>query len=401
MNAPRPDRFRRGRPAALLALLLALAAGCATVPEGDVRRALRTVPEIPADQIRADRAMVAAFFAAGGAALTDAQLDRILPPSAPPGRIHRTAIRDVATKKNRLLVAVKADERFLWEELGHNQVLLLFLPPDVQYQPAASLFIPVAWDRKTRTIELLGGNGETQILPEDVFFSRRDPLRHAALCLLKPGGLGRLEPTREQKLLLADFWFDRGFYRRAEAAYAAIQKAAPPGEPDLDALVGKGNSLVRRARYQEAIPVFRSALLIAPDDPQVLNNLAYCMLNAREDLLVALRHALKADRLDPENPVILETIGSLNLRIGDAPAAARTLERAWARALRRSPEIQIAIMDQLVRAWLACDRRDLAWQVAEYRHRAFPEYRLPKDVLLDFPALKQAPEPLPEKTPEK
>lgn len=401
MNAPLPARFRQGRRAGLFALLLALAAGCATVPEGDVRRALRTLPEIPADQIRADRAMVAAFFAAGGAALTDAQLERILPLSAPPGQIHRTAIREIAAKKNRVLMAVKADERFLWEELGHNRILLLFLPPDVQYHPAASLFIPVAWDRKTRTIELLGGNGEIQILPEDVFFARRDPLRHAALCLIKPGKLGRLEPTREQKLLLADFWFDRGFYRRAEAAYAAIQKAAPAGEPDFDALLGQGNALVRRNRYKEAIPVFRSALLIAPDDPQILNNLAFCLLQVREDLLVALRHAHKADQLDPENPLILETLGSLDLAVGDAPAAARTLERAWARALRRSPDVQIAIMDQLVRAWLACDRKDLAWQVAEYRHRSFPEYRLPKDLLLYFPVLKLPPEPLPEKRPEK
>ena len=84
------------------------------------------------------------------------------------------------------------------------------------------------------------------------------------------------------------------------------------------------------------------------------------MLHGGGELLTALRHASKADQLDPGNPVILETIGSINLSLGDAPLAARYLERAWARALRRSPEIQIAIMDQLVRAWLAADRTDLA-----------------------------------------
>ena len=77
--------------------------------------------------------------------------------------------------------------------------------------------------------------------------------------------------------------------------------------------------------------------------------------------------------------------------------AARFLERAWARALKRAPEVQIAIMDQLVRAWIGAQRRDLAWQVAEYRKRSFPDYRFPKDILRAFPALRQPLEPLPEK----
>ena len=397
MSGPSFSGFRRGVRAVPILLLLAFSAGCATVPESGTRRALRSLPKVPENQIRADRALVAAFFAASGADLSDAQLEQIIPASAPQGGLTRSAIREAAAKQGRVLLTVKADERFLWEELAQNRVLLLLLPPDVHYSPAATLLIPVAWDQKKHVVELLDGNSEIHALPEDTFFARRDPLKHAALCLIKPGGLRRLEPSREQKLLLADFWFDQGAYRRAQALYAAAQQSTPPGKTDLAALIGQGNSLVHRNRYREAISVFRAALVLAPDDPLVLNNLAYCLLNANEDLLVALRHATKADKLDPENPVILETLGSLNLHIGDGPAAARYLERAWARALKRSPEIQIAIMDQLVRAWLACDRGDLAWQVAEYRHRAFPEYRFPKDILGFFPALKQAPKPFPEK----
>ena len=143
--------------------------------------------------------------------------------------------------------------------------------------------------------------------------------------------------------------------------------------------------------------MFRAALALEPDNPRILNNLAYCMLNGGGELLTALRHAAKADRLDPENPLVLETIGSINLKLGDAETAARFLERAWARALKRAPEVQIAIMDQLVRAWIGAQRRDLAWQVAEYRKRSFPDYRFPKDILRAFPALRQPLEPLPEK----
>ena len=386
----------------LVVLLLALSAGCATTGrENATRRSLRSIPKVPEGQLRADRAILAAFFAASGATVSDAEIARILPISAPQGRMDRSALRSIAGTKGLVLTVVKADARFLWEELGHNLPLLLLLPPDVHYDPAAAAFIPVAWDQKKRAVELLDGNGEIQTMSETAFFARREPLKQAAICLVKPGVLRRMAPTREQKLVLADFWFDQGFYRRAQAAYSSIQEESPLDSLGVEALVGRGNVLVRRGRAKEAIAVYRAALAIEPDDPKILNNLAYAMLHGGGELLTALRHANKANQLDPGNPIVLETIGSISLRLGEADVAARTLEQAWARALKHPPEIQIAIMDQLVRAWIDADRMDLAWQVAEYRHRAFPEYRFPKDLLLTFPALRKRPEPLPEKKREK
>ena len=389
---------RRWNRLIVLALLLGLSAGCATLPaarKGETRRALRVVPEVPSGYLRADRALVAAFFAANGISLSPVQAEEIIPSSVPQGRIDRNAIRLIATKHNLLLMVVNANENFLWDELGNNLPLLLLLPPDIHYSSTVTPLIPVAWDVEKHTLDLLDGNSEIRTLPEADFFARRAPLKNAALCLIKPRAFPHFESTREQKLLLADFWFDQGFYRRAEAAYAAVEKSAPTGT-DVDALVGRSNILVRKGRYADAVSVFRAALALDPDNPKILNNLAYAMLNGEDDLLlVALRHATKAVQLDPENPLVLETLGSINLRIGDGIAAAKYLEQAWARALRRSPEVQVAIMDQLVRAWLAADRQDLAWQVAECRHRTFPEYRVPKDLLNTFPALRRAPIPIP------
>lgn len=365
-----------------------LAAGCATLPCGTERRSLRPVPTVTADHLRADRAILATFFTANGLRLSAQDAEAIIVPSARSGYMDRNAFRRIAQTQHRVLMAVKADETYLWEELGRNRPLLILLPPSTTFSATATLLIPIAWDRTAGRIDLLDGNGEIQSLSDQEFFARRAPLKHAALCLLRPGEVRTIGPTREQKLLLADFWFHRGFYRRAQAAYAALEESAPTGT-DLDALLGRGNILVRKKRFREAIPVYRAALVLEPDNPAILNNLAYAMLHGGGGLLPALRHATKAQQLDPHNPLILETLGSINLRLGDGPTAARYLEMAWARALTRSPEIQMAIMDQLVRAWLAADRRDLAWQVAEHRHRSFPTYRLPRDILTAFPALRQ------------
>lgn len=398
MPRPRPSFLRRQGGWLWCVPLLALAAGCATPGRpGAERLALKRLPEVPTDPARADRAIVAAFFAANGARLDAQQLEKILPPAARPAQMDRNALRAAARANHRVLAVVKADEAELAKWLAGNRPLLVLLPPGLRYEPNAAAYVPVAWDRAKGTVDLLDGNGEIQTLSETEFFARREPLRHAALCLLKPGALERMEPTRDQKLVLADFWFDQGFYRRAQAAYVALQEDAYAGSTDVEALVGQGNVLVRKKRYKEAIPVFRAALALEPDNPRILNNLAYCMLNGGGELLTALRHAAKADQLDPENPLVLETLGSINLKLGDAEAAARFLERAWARALKRPPEVQIAIMDQLVRAWTGANRRDLAWQVAEYRKRAFPDYRFPKDILRSFPALRQPLESLPEK----
>ena len=392
MPQPSPRRICGRGLLVVCLLLLALGAGCASLPcgPGADRRALRSAPKVPGGHLRADQALVAAFFAANGTPLSSAQIEQIIPPSAPPGRIDRNAIRRLATRQNHLLTVVKADEVFLWEELGNNLPMLILLPPDIRVGSSATLLIPVAWDRTRDAIDLLNGNGEIQTLPADDFFARREPLKQAALCLIRPGRLLHFEPTREQKLLLADFWFDQGAYRRAAAAYEAVEKEAPAGT-DLAALLGRGNVLVRKRRYADAIAVYRAALALAPDDPKILNNLAFAMLHGGGELMAALRHADKAARLEPENPLVLETLGSIHLRLGDADAAAKYLEQAWARALKRSPEVQIAIMDQLVRAWLAADRKDLAWQVAEHRRRTFPNYRFPKDILLNFPALRAPP----------
>lgn len=387
-----PSRIRgRGLPVVCI-LLLALGAGCASLPCGPdaQRRALRSVPKVPGGHLRADRALVAAFFTANGAAPTPTQLEEIIPPAAPPGRIDRNAIHRIAARQGRVLMVVKADERFLWEELGNNLPLLILLPPDARRGSGLTPLIPVAWDQAKGAIELLDGNGEIRTLSDTEFFARREPLKQAALCLVRPGKLLHFEPTREQRLLLADFWLERGEYRRADATYAALQEEAPPGG-DLDALLGRGNVLVRKGRYRDAIPIYRAALAIDPDNPKILNNLAFAMLYGGGELMAALRHANKAARLEPENPLVLETLGSINLRIGDPTAAAKYLEQAWARALKRSPEVQIAIMDQLVRAWLGANRKDLAWQVAEHRQRTFPNYRFPKDILLNFPALRAPP----------
>lgn len=375
---PTPFR-RRFEPAALILLGAAILTGCSTPSDRlpvDNRRALCPLPALPSGHTPGDPAIVAALFAADGIRLTPEQTGGLLPAAAREGRMDRNALRRTAWEHRRIPLPVPADETGLWRELGNNHPLMILLPPGPENR-SFTAHIPVAWNRTRGTLDLLNGDGTVRTLPDKAFFDRRVLLRHAALRLARPGDLHRRASDREELLPLADYWFHRGYLRRADAVYARLLAHHPD---DLDALIGRGNVQVRRGRPSRAIPMYESALAMDPANPRILNNLAHARLLAGDDLPRAMELAGQALQLDPGNPLYLETAGSLHLRAGDADKAARLLERAWAQAGPQPPPVQTAILDQLIRAWMAAGRPDLARQVADHRRRAHPGIPLPRDI---------------------
>lgn len=385
-------------------LLLVLAAGCSTLPRQpivrtDTYRGLRQTPA-PAlsGHARPDQAVLDAFFSAYGTPPTAEELARLIPATMPPGRIAMGEFRRSATARELLPAAVRADTDGLWNALGQGEVLLLVLPPPRAARPArapSELAIPVGWDQTAGVIEFVGSGltntpGARTRLPAADFFARRAPLRHAALRLRAPREIARdahADPV--SRLLLADFYFARGDYRQADALYAALAASDLPPQELALALLGRANILVQRGQPAQAATLYEQTLPLAPDNPRLHNNLAYALLQAGNDLPTALRHARLACDAAPDNPIYLETLGAIQLALGDAPLAAKTLEHAWEHALDQPEPVRSAILDQLARAWLAADNDILAWQVAAHRVRSCPDVPIPQDLLRAFPALKQ------------
>ena len=92
----------------------------------------------------------------------------------------------------------------------------MVLPEAGGWAEAHPLCIPVAWDRGAKAVEVLGGKGLAAV-GEESFFVRRERLGHAALWLCRPEEAERLADLgRTQQLALADYWFGKGKYRKAE-----------------------------------------------------------------------------------------------------------------------------------------------------------------------------------------
>ena len=77
-----------------------------------------------------------------------------------------------------------------------------------------------------------------------------------------------------------------------------------------------------------SIRAYRDALAIDPDNPLVLNNLAYLYAERGEKLEEAMGYAKKAVEADPDNPVFLDTLGWLYYKTGDYSKALEYIERA-------------------------------------------------------------------------
>lgn len=386
-----PTRHRRA-PGGFRGILLVVAiclftAGCATrAPRRPSILALSSRPAAPTGTVSDADAVLVAFFAANGIALTPDERADILPPGVVQGRIDRTSLLRAARMRDRITVTVKADTDGLQDAFQRNLPLLLYLPGG--RHGGVRLAMPVDWDREAGRIHLLVGSGPLLEMPEDRFFGMRNGLSHSALCLATPRMLDRLTvPGPERTRLLADFRFAKGDYRRASSLYEKLLAEENTPEATVHALCGLADSFVRMGEPARAIPHYQRALELDTDNPRLHNNLAYALLLAGRVDDDALSHAETACRLDLDNPFYLETAGALQLARGDCDTAAATLERAWSRALNHPPAVQAAICDQLARAWLCAGRPDLARQVAAHRVAAWPGIPLPGDLSAAFPDL--------------
>lgn len=93
----------------------------------------------------------------------------------------------------------------------------------------------------------------------------------------------------------------------------------------------------RQDRYKEVEKLLRQVIALDPEHAHALNALGYTMADRNDRLPEALDLITQAMELLPGNPFILDSMGWVKYRMGDLPAAADYLERAY--ALLPEPDI--------------------------------------------------------------
>jgi len=113
--------------------------------------------------------------------------------------------------------------------------------------------------------------------------------------------------------------------RRAEADKVASSWLASHPR-DLVVLGYLGESALSERRYAEAARQFKSMLEIAPNNVLILNNLAW-VANEMKDP-AALSYAERALAAEPNNPVVLDTVGNIEINVGKQEAGIAKLAKA-------------------------------------------------------------------------
>jgi len=138
------------------------------------------------------------------------------------------------------------------------------------------------------------------------------------------------EPKRtDAAIALGDFLrADDRLDAAAEAYKTAIDRIPAPGTQDWSVFYRRGMVLERAKHWPLAEKDFLKALSLSPDQPYVLNYLAYSWIERGENLDKALQMLETAVAARPEDGFIIDSLGWAHYRRGDFDKAVSYLERA-------------------------------------------------------------------------
>jgi len=135
----------------------------------------------------------------------------------------------------------------------------------------------------------------------------------------------------------AEFWFYEGALLSAQKkdslAVEALETALRFNEEKNSQLAQVaygtlGNSLYQLGDQAAAFSNFEKALALNPNDEQVLNNYAYFLSLAKQDLVKALEMAQRVVKKHPKNGTYLDTLAWVLYQLDRYAEAATTLEEA-------------------------------------------------------------------------
>jgi tetratricopeptide (TPR) repeat protein len=120
------------------------------------------------------------------------------------------------------------------------------------------------------------------------------------------------------------------FDAAAEAYTTALGRIANPLPNDWSIFYFRGTAYERAKQWPKAEADFKKALELSPDQPYVLNYLAYTWVERREHLDEALKMLQTAVDARPEEGFIVDSLGWAHFQLGHFQDAVKYLERAVA-----------------------------------------------------------------------
>ena len=184
-------------------------------------------------------------------------------------------------------------------------------------------------------------------------------------------------PEEKTQLILAEAQLLREAGRSAEAF--ALLEAALARQPDNQELLYEtALSAERLGKPQVLEKHLRHLLKLKPDNAHALNALGYSLADRNTRLPEAEKLISKALLLAPQDPFIMDSMGWVLFRQGKLPEALKTLETAY--GIRADPEIAAHLGEVL---W-SMGRKDDATRLMQEAARKFPDNEVLASALKKF-----------------
>ncbi len=136
---------------------------------------------------------------------------------------------------------------------------------------------------------------------------------------------GRIEAAS----MLGDLYRNAKDFESAIIAYSDAIKAAEPHQAtDWPLFYARGVAFERAKDWSKAEADFKKSLELSPDQPYVLNYLAYSWVEKNQNLKEAEKMLIRAVELAPDDGFIVDSLGWAYYRMGDYQKAEPLLQRA-------------------------------------------------------------------------
>ncbi|MFM9978955.1 MAG: tetratricopeptide repeat protein [Sphingomonadaceae bacterium] len=127
---------------------------------------------------------------------------------------------------------------------------------------------------------------------------------------------------------VGDIEMRRGSYAAAATIYEEFLREKGRGRETYATLYAAANAHGNAGNWRAARPLLERALVLAPDNPSILNELGYSLIEQGIDLPRGAALIARAAELRPGDPAIIDSLGVAKLRSGAAGEAVKLLERA-------------------------------------------------------------------------
>lgn len=124
---------------------------------------------------------------------------------------------------------------------------------------------------------------------------------------------------------LADMYRNRRHYTEAEPLYSQLLAST---QDDWRIYFSRGAVRERLGRWSDAEADFRHALVLSPNQPDVMNYLGYSWIDRGEHVEEALGMIQRAVELRPTSGAVIDSLGWAYFRLGEYERALDYLERA-------------------------------------------------------------------------